>query len=223
MARIVRLTESDLTRLVKRVINEQNKKGNYLNESNGLVKTDYPPCVQGFGEPVKVSSGNYGTIRGKDMWSEYFFYANGRVKKPKNDGMDNYFCSGSEILIGTKKGPTKGNKINNDGRNYYAFSSVNDVKNTSFSTHITEPLKLGSQGDAVKNVQYQLVKQGYGDPIPVGGQEYCGKSISSCDGQYGKGTRDAVIKFQKEKKLTVDGIAGEETIQILFYKDAQPH
>jgi len=223
MGKIIRLTESDLTRLVKRVINEQNKKGNYLNESNGLVKSDYPPCVQGFGEPVKVSSGNYGTIPGKGRWVEYFFYANGRVKIPKtfykkNGSMDNYFCSGSEILIGAKRLQTKGNKI--AGMSGYGVVYRGDSGN--LNTDVSEILKLGSQGDAVKSVQHELVKQGFGDPIPVGGQEYCGKDISACDGQYGKGTKDAVIKFQKEKNLTVDGIAGEETIQILFYKQSQP-
>lgn len=53
----------------------------------------------------------------------------------------------------------------------------------------------------VMDIQSKLEKIGF----------YKGK----IDGIYGKQTKDAVIKFQKENKLHVDGIAGPETLSLL--------
>lgn len=63
-------------------------------------------------------------------------------------------------------------------------------------------LRLGSTGDAVKNLVQELANQGY----------YTGTVTSS----YTSTVRDAVIAFQKAKRLTVDGIAGKETQHALF-------
>ena len=45
-----------------------------------------------------------------------------------------------------------------------------------------------------------------------------GRSVGNCgaDGKYGKDTENAVRKFQQEKGLTVDGIAGINTIKALI-------
>lgn len=58
--------------------------------------------------------------------------------------------------------------------------------------------KRGSTGEEVKNIQKKLKNWGY----------YTG----SLDGIYGKMTEDAVKYFQRTNGLTVDGIAGKNTL-----------
>lgn len=61
--------------------------------------------------------------------------------------------------------------------------------------------KVGSKGNEVKAIQQALKDRGI----------YKG----SVDGVFGKGTQDAVKKFQKQQKLTADGIAGPATLKKL--------
>jgi peptidoglycan hydrolase-like protein with peptidoglycan-binding domain len=58
-------------------------------------------------------------------------------------------------------------------------------------------LQLGMQGDAVRQLQQQLVNAGY--PIQV-------------DGKFGPQTLDAVRRFQSANGLSVDGVVGEHTM-----------
>lgn len=60
------------------------------------------------------------------------------------------------------------------------------------------PLKNGSQGDKVRELQRQLKALGF----------YAGQA----DGDYGPATEEAVKAFQKQYKLTPDGVAGEGTL-----------
>jgi peptidoglycan hydrolase-like protein with peptidoglycan-binding domain len=62
-------------------------------------------------------------------------------------------------------------------------------------------LKKGYHGEDVKDVQQMLLDLGY----------YNGK----VDGLYGDKTRLAVIRFQKDHKLTPDGVAGKTTLKAL--------
>ena len=62
----------------------------------------------------------------------------------------------------------------------------------------TGTLKLGSTGDAVKEVQQKLKSLGF----------YRG----SVDGDFGEGTENAVKEFQKQYGLTVDGKVGTQTM-----------
>ena len=71
------------------------------------------------------------------------------------------------------------------------------------------PLRNGSQGEKVWKLQERLTNLGY----------YFG----DLDGQFGQGTRDAVIAFQKKNGLDPDGYAGEETQKILYSEDAVPN
>lgn len=61
--------------------------------------------------------------------------------------------------------------------------------------------KLGSTGSEVKKVQKKLKELGY----------YTG----SVDGIYGKQTKNAVTKFQKNCGITADGICGKQTLLYL--------
>jgi len=59
-------------------------------------------------------------------------------------------------------------------------------------------LKLGSTGDRVLDLQAALAKQGYN----IGGAP---------DGAFGDATRKAVLAFQRDRSLKVDGLVGQET------------
>lgn len=67
----------------------------------------------------------------------------------------------------------------------------------------TKNLKKGAKGEGVKWIQWMLTA--------------CGYSVGKCgiDGDFGSTTRSAVKKFQKEKKLEVDGIVGTLTRKAL--------
>ena len=70
-------------------------------------------------------------------------------------------------------------------------------------------LNLGSRNDEVKRLQQELINQGY----DVGS--------SGADGIYGEKTQAAVRAYQHDNKLTVDGIAGNQTQTSLYSKAAQ--
>ena len=74
----------------------------------------------------------------------------------------------------------------------------------------SEPaLHNGSQGEKVWKLQERLQVLGY--------------YTDAVDGQFGQGTRDAVIAFQKKNGLEADGYAGEETQRVLYSEDAVPN
>src|SRR5881398_1855345 len=68
-------------------------------------------------------------------------------------------------------------------------------------------LKQGSSGPDVQDLQQKLKDLGF-DPNGV-------------DGNFGPGTRDAVIAFQQSKGLQADGIAGPATLAALGLGDGQ--
>lgn len=71
-----------------------------------------------------------------------------------------------------------------------------------------EPLiKAGAQGDSVAQIQQRLSDLGY--------------YHSSVDGQFGRGTTDAVLWFQTQHGLDADGIIGPMTKELLFSNTAQ--
>ncbi len=69
------------------------------------------------------------------------------------------------------------------------------------------PLHNGSRGEEVRSLQSRLKDLGY----------YMGE----VDGQFGEGTREAVVAFQRNNGLEADGLAGEETQKALYAKDAK--
>ncbi|SFB38013.1 peptidoglycan-binding protein [Clostridium frigidicarnis] len=62
-------------------------------------------------------------------------------------------------------------------------------------------LQNGSTGDEVKDLQQRLISLGYS----VG--------VYGADGSFGQGTYDAVVKFQSDHGLSVDGIVGPDTFR----------
>ena len=69
-------------------------------------------------------------------------------------------------------------------------------------------LRVGSRGDDVVKLQKELIAQGYN----VGS--------AGADGIYGNNTAAAVKQYQTDKQLTVDGIAGNQTLGSLYSASA---
>ena len=87
------------------------------------------------------------------------------------------------------------------GRPSYFASEINEQTSIPESYNVDRLLKYTSpymRGDDVKWLQKAL--------------NYAGYSCGSADGVFGKNTKDAVKKYQKAKKLTVDGEVGEKTV-----------
>lgn len=72
------------------------------------------------------------------------------------------------------------------------------------ATQVLATLDFGSTGSEVTDLQQQLQKLGY--------------FKGSATGHFGSLTKDAVIKFQKDRGLTVNGVVGTETEQALLPK-----
>ncbi|NLX83008.1 MAG: peptidoglycan-binding protein [Clostridiales bacterium] len=70
-------------------------------------------------------------------------------------------------------------------------------------------LKKGSKGTEVVDLQTRLIELGY-------------LKEGSNDGDYGSGTEAAVKAFQAKHNLKTDGIAGKDTQNALYSKDALP-
>lgn len=81
-----------------------------------------------------------------------------------------------------------------------AGSSATNSQNTN---NLDTILNMGDHGAAVKALQEKLIKLGYS----------CGGR--GADGDFGSSTYQAVRKFQKDYKLGMDGIAGNQTLTAL--------
>ena len=89
---------------------------------------------------------------------------------------------------------------------------VPDTVREKAATDMVTPepaLHNGSQGEKVWKLQERLQVLGY--------------YTDAVDGQFGQGTQDAVIAFQKKNGLEADGYAGEETQKVLYSEDAVPN
>ena len=77
------------------------------------------------------------------------------------------------------------------------------IRENVYAVATPEPaLHNGSQGEKVIKLQERLLQLGY----------YEGE----VDGQFGPGTREAVVAFQERNGLDADGYAGEETQRVLY-------
>jgi len=86
--------------------------------------------------------------------------------------------------------------------NYEKTPFLLEIAQANSSDSNSRPdLRIGREGENVKVLQNQLKKLGYYDGIT--------------DGEFGTTTRNAVIKFQQDKGLVADGIAGSRTRQLL--------
>lgn len=79
---------------------------------------------------------------------------------------------------------------------------------TSSSNNVSGSLKLYDEGANVKNLQYTLYELGYYQ--------------DAINGIYGQSTSNAVREFQIINGLTVDGVAGNATLNLLYSSFAKP-
>ncbi|MBY6038171.1 L,D-transpeptidase family protein [Fictibacillus nanhaiensis] len=94
--------------------------------------------------------------------------------------------------------------ITTSGKSFTAIASANGYRVTNGSSipvYSIVNLKKGSRGAEVRELQTKLTNLGY--------------STKGIDGVFGVNTDAAVRKFQKAKKLTVDGIVGPATKKAL--------
>lgn len=70
------------------------------------------------------------------------------------------------------------------------------------AANITNAMKLGTKGDEVRRLQNSLAEKGY-------------YYYDKIDGDFGKKTYGAVLAFQKDNGLEIDGIAGHATKKAL--------
>lgn len=99
-----------------------------------------------------------------------------------------------------------------DGQSQAPTGGTPDMNVGDVSSAPAQPegdsLKLGDEGDAVKNLQLRLAELGYLFVQPTG--------------LYGEGTQQSIMDFQYVNQLKITGVADEETVNRLFAADAQP-
>ena len=77
---------------------------------------------------------------------------------------------------------------------------------SSFAAYQSSTLRHGMRGDEVREIQQALITLGY--------------LKGTADGVFGNNTENAVRKFQKKNKLTVDGLVGAKTKELLLSKSS---
>lgn len=90
---------------------------------------------------------------------------------------------------------------NNDVIEVYDIVPIGTRVNISGVVHKIRNLRLGSKGNDVREVQELLRDLGYYN--------------RTIDGIFGKSTRRAVIRFQKEHGLKTDGVVGKTTLKAI--------
>ena len=93
-------------------------------------------------------------------------------------------------------------KVTYQGKTGYVQKSGILVTGPFTGEQATRMLKKGMSGDAVVKAQKELSRRGF--------------FVGDATGDYGPKTAKAVADFQKAAKLTADGVAGEETLKLLY-------
>ena len=78
------------------------------------------------------------------------------------------------------------------------------IENSGVTTY--ETLRYGAEGELVKTLQNRLIALGY--------------LSGTADGNYGRNTKAAVKAFQKANSLSADGVAGAQTLEMLYSDNA---
>lgn len=208
MSKIVRLTESDLVGIIKRVINEE-----YMDYSQ---KMEFQPCIkQFFGDKVINSTyqgKTYQSIKGTGDYEGWFFYKGNTAYNPVQNKMINFTCTRNGIILKKQEMSSENTaqKVSDLDTSWDVIKSGEKV------------IGLGSSGPLVKHLQGALVRLNYGDGKMVGGNENCTweDGGASCDGKFGRGAKNAVLQFQKANGLSEDGVFGRQAYQMMYEKRA---
>jgi len=84
----------------------------------------------------------------------------------------------------------------------YVLDGEPQIASANAEYNVNQILKVGSRGPEVVQLQTKLKEKNY--------------YTSTVDGIYGSLTRAAVIQFQRDNRLLVDGIAGPQTLSALY-------
>lgn len=212
MSKIVKLTESDLFRIVKKVLQEQinapenvsaiEPSGNEklidsLFKQRGGVKNPQGkyvfPCLKKL-DSMKVAGS---TAKYDVAGTIYTFFNSGRYsredKNGKTIGLWKCDTQGFVELDGKQKlGQTK------QPFQWKPAPSEEEVRDGK------KLLRYGMMGDFVKKVQETL--------------GFTGRNL---DGKFGNQTLKSVKSFQKQSGLKVDGLVGKDTYAAMFRKPAE--
>jgi L,D-peptidoglycan transpeptidase YkuD (ErfK/YbiS/YcfS/YnhG family) len=82
-----------------------------------------------------------------------------------------------------------------------AAEALGPSRSAGAACSISVTLRVGSAGPAVRCLQARL--------------DHLGFDAGPADGQFGPMTRDAVIRFQRARRLAVDGVVGRQTARAL--------
>lgn len=123
------------------------------------------------------------------------------VKADDPEG-DWYVIEARGVMVGVVKTKLLSRKPDFWGWMTKYFDYENDTPATDY--HLGDRvLKNGMEGEDVKELQADLIRLGYD----------LGKW--GADGDFGDATEEAVKRFQKDRRLTVDGEAGKTTVAAL--------
>ncbi len=109
---------------------------------------------------------------------------------------------GDEVEVISKSGSWY--KVKDGGKTGYVMTRYIKVSGTVDDAE--ETLRQGMRGDNVKKMQQRLKELGY--------------LTGNADGVFGTESRRALEAFQKRNGLKADGVAGEETLKLLYGKSA---
>ena len=136
-----------------------------------------------------------------DIHHVAFLYAPVKANDPQGDW---YLIEARGVMTGVVRTRLLSRKPDFWGwmTKYFDYAGAGDVQPEN--PHLGDRvLKNGMSGEDVRELQTDLIRLGYD------------LGCFGADGDFGDATEEAVKQFQRDKKLTVDGEAGEATCAVL--------